>query len=193
MADHVHCKCCNIRVGGNPINMRDQCCSLCRICDGMHGPALYARVSKLVALGRIDGNHGIAAVAMDDAWFAGEVVISPDGTFIITKAPKRWEVVAAWGKLGAQVTLNDVMNAAIAPYLRTRGTPEIVEAAKRDIRDALHAVGPDLQDIDIVVETVGDELVFKVTSKVPVGDATKTMTPDVEVPADILSRPRGSA
>jgi len=206
MSAQVSCRCCGIPlVPGTPY-AQHTCCAVCFACTRVHGDALQAKIVEAVGAGRLDPYRGLLMAIVDDALLTGQLVLvqdhAPDGTPLATgspliiRAPRRWEVVAARALARGQAPdVQAVIDAAMRPHWPGPPTEERIAAMKIEIRDALAFVTPHALEVDVVAEPdPTDPGSVSVSVKVRGADpATIQVLDDVELPDDIMLRPRGQA
>lgn len=182
-----------------PARQKAGVCPVCDICDGVHGSARHAQVMTLHARGILTTWDAIACVAFDDAWLAGKALII-DGDFVIPRAVKRWEVVIGWARCRkCDPPFDALVDAALAPYLGMPNVQRVRDLISEDIKQAMCTADPNIVDVKCETQSsaeIRDEINIKIQCKAPVlsvmfDAGTDVLPPDV--PADIMSRPRGSA
>ncbi len=191
----IVCRCCGVPVFG--ARQRFRVCPICDLCAGKHGRELLHEVAARLNNGTIHPWLVVAVCAFDDAWLSGKMEIDPaTGCVHVAQPPKRWEVVLAWARCRKETApMRAVLEAALAPYMHMRGTQATIEAAKSDIRTALIAFDGSLVDVEIAAFSdpqYPDGVVFQVQFKAPCGGG-HDFAPEVEIPAGIMSGPRGQA
>ena len=184
------CRCCRMEITQGR-------CPLCAMCDGKHGPRRRQTIERAVRNGWLPPDQALAMCLLDDAWLAGRATIDRDGTFIIDRPVKPWEVVIAWGKHHrVQPSLEMLTQAALAPYMGLRGTSSVMRDLEADMSDALHAGEPTITEVRISSRSDGslerDGIIIEIaaTSGTIYG---ADMAPGVDIPAEVYSRPRGQA
>lgn len=195
----VLCRCCRVPVFG--MRQRFRVCPVCDLCDERHGHVLHAELIRRVHAGTIDPYLVVAVSAFDDAWLAGKMVIDANtGLARVLECPKRWEVCIAWCRAARQpVALASVLEAVLAPFMGSPNTEHVREQIAREMRIALCTADPNLADVTIESikgDTIDrDEIVIRAIAKTPEPPLAVNVGngPAVELPPDILSRPRGQA
>lgn len=198
--DQVYCRCCRVPVFG--MRARFRVCPICDMCDERHGVALHMELVRRVHAGTIDPWLVIAVSAFDDAWLCGKMEI--DGVTGLCRSrecPKRWEVVIGWARCAKQpVNLTGILEAVLAPFMGRPNVESVREEAQREMRLALCTADPNLVDVEITSMGSGpnlerDEITIRATARTPAPPLAQNVGggPEVELPPDILSRPRGQA
>lgn len=201
MSAHAYfCRCCRVPVFG--MRQRFRVCPICDLCDERHGVALHMELVRRVTAGTVDPWLVIAVSAFDDAWLCGKMEL--DGVTGLARArecPRRWEVVIAWARTAKQpVALAGIMEAVMAPFMGRPNTEATRTEIGLEMKLALCTADPNL--VDVTIESAGpgvtiahDEIVIKATAKTPAPPLAQNVGggPEVELPPDILSRPRGQA
>lgn len=195
----IACRCCGVPVNGPRQKFR--VCPLCDQCDGMHGNALERLLRKLAATGAITMWHGIGRMAVDNAHLTGRLsLIGPSdaATMWVATAPRPWEVVL--GRAGASFTIPDIgeiVAACLAPFIPGKVSRATMDAIGRELTGALTWVDPNVVsvDVDCKRDSIDPEhLLIHVNTRTNVAPGSITVCePNIEIPDDILSRPRGQA
>lgn len=196
----IVCRCCRVPVFG--MRQRFRVCPICDMCEERHGVVLHMELVRRVQAKTIDPWLVIAVSAFDDAWLCGKMEI--DGVTGLARSrecPKRWEVVIAWARAARQpVALTGIIEAALAPFLGKPNIPAVRDEIGREIKMALCTADPNL--VDVIVESMGpsaqiahDEIQIRAVAKSPSPPLAQNVGggPEVALPPDILSRPRGQA
>ena len=200
MPGDARCRCCGISIAGTP---REQIrrCPICDICDRRHGDELQLHCVELVRTGQITPWHAIGAMLIDDAHVCGMLMMAMqpgDRTLYIgvPVAPPRWRVVIGRALARDEVPEVDlVIKVVLGKHLPGRGTPERLAAIAADLRDALQIMDPSIESVDVTTERDmldPEHLKILLTARTPALGTVVTGA-DVELPADIMSRPRGQA
>lgn len=202
MSTEVQCRCCGVPVGPHPFRQQVRVCMDCDSCDRLHGAQLQGVLAKAVADGKLQPYTAIARAMIDDAQLTGrlEHIVLEDGKSAdvrITNPPPRWLVVMARSICrGEMPDMLSVVDAVVFRYVPGRITPTIRRAFEAELRDALHAMDPEIMDVEIESAVDVDDpghLVIKIGAKVPVLGMQVGGAEHVDVPADIMSRKRAEA
>lgn len=204
-SSHVACRCCRVPVVAGA-HLFFRVCPICVKCDERHGMALHHEICKRLEAGKIDPYLALAVSAFDDAWICGKMTIDGvTGLVSVKECPKRWEVVIAWARVLRQPTdMNAVIGAVLAPFMGLPNVPHVHAQIAAEMKLALCTADPTLADVVVEATSAGpaviarDEIVIRATAKAviepePGGKVIPFKAPEVELPPDILSRPRGSA
>lgn len=204
----MRCRCCGAesRVDGLDAASFRGVCLICReVCDRNHGERLERMIVRKLSIGLIDMWHGIACAMMDDALITGRLLIMPPlstergATLHVMDPPPRWLVVAERAKAsGEMVAIGDVVQAALAPYLRKPNVPSVRDAIERDLLAALTTIDTDIVAISCTVKRdVMDpehlEIVIKKRINIEPGAVVMPGGETVEIPPDLLARARAKA
>ena len=198
----AQCRCCGVMV-------YDKCalrrlCMVCHSCDRRHGDELQEHVIAVVASGQITPYHAIARMMIDDALLCRVLELHSDGQGTATAwvphgcVPERWQVVAARAiAMGSVPDIQAVVDAVLGRHLPGQATRAKLDAIARDLREALHSIDPHIVSVEVDSKRDAldpENLIITIGGTRAEAPGTVTVTePDVEVPADILSRPRGQA
>lgn len=201
MADQtIECRCCRVPVFG--MRQRFRVCPICDMCNERHGHALHVEIVNRALAHAIDPYLAIAVSAFDDAWLCGKMEIDGvTGLRHSRECPKRWEVAIAWARTAKQpVNLQGILEAVLAPFMGRPNIPSVRDEIAREMRMALCTADPNLIDIEITSMGTGpnveaDEIQIKATAKTAAPPLAHNVGggPEVELPADIWSRPREQA
>lgn len=205
------CGCCGIprlHYGlGCPAPMCRRCV-LCHMCRGRHGDAFENDVIAAWQAKMIPTWQAIAAMLVDDGHYTGALKIEPGGCacgkptctkpgYRVIRPVKRWEVVVA--RAIARNTIPDLahlVSMTLAPHMGGPNLPHVRAAIERDLCEALSAVDPDVVGIEVACAPsviAVDEIAINIVKRTATMPAMIDTAPDVPVPLDIFSRPRGSA
>lgn len=204
--DLVRCDCCGVPVDGPRIALRR--CILCDGCDHLHGDKLQLRVVDLVSQGKLDPYHAITRMMVDDAHMTGRLqMVSPvalaDGRVmvdvtVIGPVP-RWLVAIARAAARNELPqINVVLVGVLARFFGLRATRAVLDEIRIDMIDALRFIEPSIIDIEVTSRSDAidpEKLVIDIKASTPMLGTVVQMkgAPDVEIPADIHTRPRGQA
>ncbi len=192
----ITCSCCGVPVFGK-LRQRARVCSVCDICDTVHGHARHQQVITLIARGVLTAWDGIACCAFDDAWLAGKAEITEAGDFVIPRAVKRWEVVIGWARCRrVDPPFDALVGAALAPYLGLPNVQRVRDLISDDIKQALCTADPEIVDVMVSTQphsSISEEIDIKIQAKAPILSIVFEGSLPQDLPADILSRPRGQA
>jgi len=200
--DTLQCPCCRVPrndvVAHPPSAGPTACkrCILCHVCSGEHGEAFEARnkadVLAAAARGVWNGWRFVAVQIVDDAHLTGRLQVMPGGRLWIEDPPPRWLVVIGRAlAAGTQPDAESVLGAVLDPYIGRANTAAVRAGIERDMTEALQALDDNIVSVEIKTRQHAierDHLIFEVTSKSASAPMTVTLTPDVEVPASVLSR-----
>lgn len=220
MPAEVRCGCCGVALydGVERSSFRAQLgrCLLCDICDGRHGDELQYVVERGVAAGAIPPGQALARMALDDAHMAGMLRLVPNytqpgnATIVDLEIPQpvaRWRVVL--GRAVARGTLpdfSDLIRAVIAKYKGVAITAKVLERLRAEMLEMMSFVDPhvvglelrhpvaifDMARLDMTVQT-DHPAAPHVALTTPASTEVYELRGAVELPADILTRPRGQA
>lgn len=203
MTPEVFCRCCGVPLdGAQPVRLQLRVCVMCDRCDGMHGEALEQRIRALVAAGKISGDHGVCRAILDDAQLTGRIVLSPDGegtaNALVLDPPERWRVLIARCLCRRELPdVTTVVQSILERWLPANNSTKLLEAIRKDLIGALQLIDPDIMDVQLEgARDVLDpaHLIIKVQAKQPVLGIKLGAHADPDlIPADIMSRPRGTA
>lgn len=191
------CRCCGVPVEG--LRRKFRVCPMCDACDGVHGDALQARCAALVASGQISPWLALTRMIVDDALLCGRLVFIGDphaALIVVLNPPKRWEVVVCRALCKSELPeLQVVIDAVLGAFMGHDASPPVLEALRAEMIQAMHAVDPSLFDVEVIAERDPldpEHVRINVSAKTP-GLPAAYEAADVDMPADILSRPRGLA
>lgn len=192
------CSCCGIFLVGAEV-LRDRCL-VCGVCDHMHGDELEARVVRLVAAGSLPWGRALACMLVDDAHHAVRLRFHGDPMaceMAIDEPVHRWEVVIGRALARGEVPdLSRIVAAVLARYIPGRATTTTLEAIERDMTEALQMFDPDVLSVKVTARRDHldpEHLIIECSTRNPVGPAVLDIAPEVAIPSDISSRPRGQA
>jgi len=209
----VRCRCCGVLLAPGP-RAEIRRCILCDLCDRRHGDELQLHVMGLVRAGRITWGHALARMLIDDAHHAGMLgMVVENGaltaTLTVPEPVPRWRVVIGRAiSRGELPELNLVLKVTLARYIGKRATLAVREEMRRELCEALSTLDDSITDITVSchLDTIDAEhLMIEITGKRATlgavafdasaggADAAKLGAPAPELPADIMSRPRGQA
>lgn len=197
----TRCTCCGIGVSGQRAVIRR--CIVCDQCDRLHGDELVATCGRMVRAGQLTPGHVLARVMMDDAHLAGMIEYrdDPDGMTVTAWVPvpvPRWRVVIgrAWAR-GEAPDISRIVGSVLDRYLPGPASRANLDGIAQDITDALGAIDPNVLNCKVgckVDQLDPQHLIIEVQTKTAAAPGmVDVLAPDVELPADIMSRPRGSA
>jgi hypothetical protein len=198
----ARCRCCGIAVEGQ-IRERVRVCMGCDDCDGLHGDKLQGILAMAVRDGKLAPYTALARLLIDDAQMTGRTVwreTSPGrADLTIPDPPPPWLIICGRALARGEVPdIKGVVDAVLLRYIPGRATPSALASLRRDLSDALRFIDPDIMDVYVTAtmdELEPGNLRIEIKAKTPtIGTVvTPSSGPAVEIPADILSRPRGSA
>lgn len=183
---------------------------MCDVCDRRHGDELQLQVMALVRAGQITPGRALARMLLDDAHLAGMLEVR---TFVdsavtggievlpwIPVAVPRWRVIVGRAlALGELPEIALLVQVTLARFMGLYSTPGVLAELKRDLSDAMSTVDPNVLDVEVTTEMGRIDpghLKIIVTTRTAAGPGMVAVAPgaeDVEIPADILRRPRGQA
>lgn len=196
------CKCCGTAAISEHRAQLAGVCAMCDQCDKCHGDTLQARLVQAAATGQIDPSMGLARMMIDDANLCGRLVYVGDwnaATIEIRNPPERWEVVIARSLARNEMPdVHSVVDAVLRRRLPAPYGEQLLEDLARDLKLALSVIIPDIVDVKVQSErdiVDPEHLKILIQGKAPVlgVQLAAVAGADVEIPADIMSRPRGSA
>lgn len=203
MPGEARCRCCGVDVGDGPRRALHRCI-LCDWCDGRHGDELqlYVAARARARAGTTTAWAAIGRMLVDDAAMAGMLnfkVLDGDTVRPWIPAPvPRWRVLIGRALARDEVPdLSMLVQVALAPYIPGTATRETLAALSRDLSAAFALFDPNV--IDVEVDSARDvldphHLIISVKARTATAPGMVTVAaPDVEIPADIMTRPRGSA
>lgn len=193
------CRCCGVPVEGRRAQVR--VCIGCDLCDHLHGDVLQGILWRSVNDRQLDPWIAIARAMIDDAQLTGrtEYIRNDDGShdIVINYPPERWRVTLARALARNELPdLSSVVQAILERWLPAPFTPQLVASIRGDMVPALQIIDAAIMDVEIDCKRdIADpgNLIIKISARTPtlggyIGEAS-----GVEVPPDIMSRPRGSA
>lgn len=194
------CRCCGVAIVGDATRLQVRVCVDCDQCDELHGAQLQGVLLKAVSDGKLAPYTAVARAMMDDAQLTGRivhVVINGRADITIPNPPRRWEVMAARSMVRGELPdLQTLVDAVLGCYIPGRNTPDRMAAMRLELRDALQFVDPSIMDVE--VSTVMDALEpgnlrIEIKARTPTLGTEMPGAPDVNIPADILTRKRAEA
>lgn len=199
MTPEYRCRCCGVPVEGYRATFR--VCIGCDRCDGLHGLVLEGVLRKAVADGKLEAGTALARAIMDDAQLTcrTEYVKREDGSadVLIANPPERWRVVIARALCRNELPdLQAVVAAVLERWLPAPYSSALGDRIRGDLLPALQIIDRDIMDVEIDCKRdIADpeHLIIVVKARTPTLGCVVPGAPDVEVPPDIMSRPRGSA
>lgn len=194
------CKCCGIPIDGPRVAI--ELCVVCDRCDRRHGAALEQACIAAVRAGLLSPWHALCRMMIDDALLTGGLALVVDGRGmarpLVPDCPDRWMVVIcrAWARQ-EQPQLDDIVGAVLGRYIPGPATRANFDAIARDLQRALSTIDENVLsvEVDSKIDTLDPEhLIINIQARTPATPGMVTITaPDVELPADIMTRPRGLA
>lgn len=192
-----NCKCCGIT---NTLGGRHGLCMICMQCDGVHGDKLEHLLIDAVNSGQTDAGTALTRMLVDDAMLTGRIVLVPagDGSALITipDPPERWRTVIGRALCaGEEVQLERVVDAVLSKHLDAPDSPGLRERVAAELRTAMHVADPSIVDVVIEVSANPEDpgsLMFDVRARACVVPPAFEAD-DVDVPHDIMARPRAEA
>lgn len=199
MIREVRCRCCGIGVDGPRAQFR--VCVGCDKCDELHGARLQAVLYMAVRDGKLAPYTAIARAMIDDAQLTGRAVYIArnDGTadVFIPNPPPRWLVMAARALCrNEQPDLQTLVDAVLARYIGGRNEPALMAEMRLELRDALQFVDPSIMDVEVTATMTHMDpgnLRIEIKARTPTLGTNMPGAADVDIPPDILSRPRAEA
>lgn len=196
----VRCRCCGITVSGD-VRSQVRVCMGCDGCDELHGAKLQGILYMAVRDGKLAPYTAIARMLIDDAQLTGRLgFIVRDGRvadLTIPDPPPRWLVVAARSLArNEQPDLQSLVDAVLGRYIPGRVTPDLLAALKLELRDALQFVDPSIMDVQVTTDRDALDpmhLVITIQARTPTLGTVVAGAADVDIPPDIMSRPRAEA
>lgn len=183
----VPCRCCGTVTVNAEVARR--LCTLCQRCDRRHGDELQHHVARLVRSGQIDAYHGLARMMIDDANLCARLAFVGDpmaATLWIPEAPRRWEVVVGRALALKQAPdLSLILQVTLARFVPGLATPERMQELANELTSALAFIDPNVLSVDVASRR--DMRTAAAPGMVTV------CAPDVEIPEDVMTRPRGQA
>lgn len=198
------CRCCGVRIGPGP-RVAIRRCIVCDMCDRRHGDELQIHVMSLLRAGQLEPGHALARMMFDDAHLAGMLEVrrpDPDRPEVhpwVIAAVPRWRVVV--GRALARDELPDIglmVRVALARYLGQRNTAAVRAEISRELTEAMVMVDPNVLSVEVSTEAemldpegIRIELTARTArpGMMTVGPGAE----DVDIPDDIMLRPRGQA
>jgi len=172
-------------------------CALCDGCDRLHGLEREAWLVTLFVMGQMTVWEVIGQLMVDDAHHAHVLEYRGDSMAASIWVPRpvaRWEaLVGRAAARGEGVTMEDLLHAVMDRYVP--GPASELESMQAELKTALSAIDPDVLDVRVTCSRDAldpEHILIEICHRTAVGPAV-TMTSDVEIPADIGTRPRGSA
>lgn len=198
-AGDIPCRCCGIPVEGARAKVR--VCAVCDSCDSRHGDKLEAHVRHLVASGAVSMWWAIVRMALDDAQLSGRLEFrgARDAAEIwIPVAPRRWEVVLGRAAAIRRIPeIAEIVGACLAPFIPGKVSRATMKEIGAELTAALTWVDPNVVSVDVDCKRDAIEpehLIIHVNTRTNVAPGSITLCePNVEIPDDILARPRGQA
>lgn len=199
-ADPVPCRCCGVGLTEEPRRTWRRCV-LCDQCDRRHGDELQAHVEVLVRNGQITPWHGIARLAIDDAHICARLELRGDraaATLWCSDPPEPWyRVICRATARGELPDGGRVLRAVLERHLPAAPTPGRIEAIERDLLAALTFMDPNVLSVEIqrgIDPLDPAHLTFNIRTRTPAFPGmVDVVAPDVEIPPDVMTRPRGQA
>jgi len=170
-------------------------CGMCHGCEGVHGDEFERRnlvnADAATRRGRPVAWHVVAVQAVDDAHLTGRLFIDDRGDLAVDDPPPRWLVVLARATArGEHPVIDEVLGAALAPYIGRRGNGALIGEMERSIGEALSTMDPNIVSVSIQTrrDTIDPEnIVVEVRARTSTIGAI-TLTPDVPIPVDVTMR-----
>lgn len=201
----VRCQCCGLPV---PLERREIArCAVCDLCDHLHGDALQIYVGRQVMAGQITPYHGLARMLVDDAMMAGELQLVPEVNLEartwtlrpwILRPIDRWRVVVGRAlAVDLAVDVSLLLSVILARHIPGRSDRGTLDAIARELREAFAVIDPNVVDVEVdckrdVLDP--EHLLINISTKTAAAPGMISLAdPDIELPADIMSRPRGQA
>lgn len=201
----VRCQCCGLPV---PCDRREvRRCVVCDLCDHLHGDALQIRVGRQVMAGQISLCDGLARMLVDDAMMAGGLQLVPEVNLEartwtlrpwILRPIDRWRVVVGRAfAVDRAVDVSLMLSVILARHIPGQVSRGTLDAIARELREALTTIDPNVVgvEVDCKCDTLNPEnLLIDISTRTAAAPGMISLVdPDVELPADIMSRPRGQA
>lgn len=177
-------------------------CVGCDQCDELHGDKLQGILAVAVRDRRIDPYAALARLLIDDAQLTGRTIYIPraDGglaDIYIPDPPPPWLIVCGRAiARGSMPDMQSVVNAVLVRYIPGTSSPHRMAALRLELRDALQFIDPEIMDVEVTTtQDVLDpgNLRIEIKAKTPTLGSVMAGATDVDIPADILSRPRAEA
>jgi hypothetical protein len=196
------CKCCGFPVQGARAAI--ELCVVCDHCDRRHGDALQLHVMQLLRARQISVGHALARMLIDDAHLAGELMLIqrdpavPIAVPWIAQPVKRWRVVT--GRAFARdepVEMELLVGVILGRYIPGKATRENLDELRRDLIEAFTTLDDNVVDIEVdctrdVIDPA--HLIINIHTKTAAAPGMTAIVDDqVELPDDIMARPRGQA
>lgn len=196
----IRCRCCGIPVTGPRAQFR--VCIGCDLCDELHGDKLQGILAMAVRDGKIAPYTALARLLIDDAQLTGRAVyIEREAGGVadlrIPKPPLPWLIVCGRSLARGQTPdVKSVVDAVLVRYIPGSSAPHRMAELCLELRDALQFVDPDIMDVEVTTtRDVIDpgNLRIEIKARTPTLGSVVANATDVDIPADILSRPRAEA
>lgn len=177
-------------------------CIGCDDCDALHGAKLQGVLAMAVRDGKLAPYTAVARQLIDDAQLTGRTVyVEREGGGIadlqVPDPPPRWLVMAARSLCRGELPdFQTLVDAVLARYMGKSNTPDVLAEMQRELGDALRFVDSSIMDVEVSATMSSldpGNLRIEIRAKTPTMGATMPGGEDVEIPADILSRPRAEA
>lgn len=163
----------------------------------------------LLRADQLTWSHALARMMLDDAHLAGMLELhavpreDPNVADVepwVSVPVPRWRVVIGRALALDQVPdVGEVVRAALSPFWGLRSSTAIMNEIRRSMTAALVMMDPNIVDVEVATSMNAvdpEEIKIVVLTKTAAAPGMVSIAPgaeDVQIPADIMTRPRGQA